>query len=238
MKLVFISDTHGKHRELKLPKGDILVHGGDYSNMGTLEELQDFVDWMNEQDFKYKIMVAGNHDAPFETDRRKALKIIDAFPHNLVYLEDLYVRLPGGITIYGTPWTPLFCDWHFMEKDESKEMKAHMDKIVKTDVLVSHGPAHGVLDKCDSGDNAGSKTLLKKVKELQPKYLLSGHIHEAYTEKPEFIGKTECWNGSQLDSKYRLKNSPIVIDLNVESDSEQWSCPFRPFRGPLIVSPL
>lgn len=213
MKLVFISDTHGKHRQIKLPKGDILVHGGDYSNMGTLEELEDFLNWMNEQDFKYKIMVAGNHDAPLEKDRRRAMKLIDQYDSEVIYLQDTYVKLPEGFTIYGSPWTPEFCNWYFMEKDESAKMKAHINKIVKTDVLVSHGPAHGVLDKCDDGYLAGSKTLFKKVKEVQPKYLLSGHIHEAYSSKPEFIDETECWNGSQLDSKYCVKNVPIVIKL-------------------------
>ncbi len=29
MKIIIISDTHGRHRSLKLPKGDLLIHAGD-----------------------------------------------------------------------------------------------------------------------------------------------------------------------------------------------------------------
>lgn len=36
--IVHISDTHNLHYQLKLPYGDILIHTGDFSNEGTIEE--------------------------------------------------------------------------------------------------------------------------------------------------------------------------------------------------------
>jgi hypothetical protein len=34
LKIVCISDTHGKHRNLKVPDGDVLVHAGDITSKG------------------------------------------------------------------------------------------------------------------------------------------------------------------------------------------------------------
>ena len=47
MRIVHISDTHGRHREIEgLPEGDVIVHSGDFTNMGTEEEVLDFLNWM------------------------------------------------------------------------------------------------------------------------------------------------------------------------------------------------
>ena len=45
MKLIHISDTHGKHSLLKdLPKADVIVHTGDITEDGTEEEVKDFIE--------------------------------------------------------------------------------------------------------------------------------------------------------------------------------------------------
>jgi len=51
MKIVFISDTHGKHDVLTtkaydniLGEGDILVHAGDCTNVGKTHEVKEFLD--------------------------------------------------------------------------------------------------------------------------------------------------------------------------------------------------
>lgn len=62
MKIVCISDTHGQHKSLNLPKGDCLIHCGDFCKFGHLNDGLNFMNWLEEQDFKYKIVVAGNHD--------------------------------------------------------------------------------------------------------------------------------------------------------------------------------
>ena len=43
MKLLHISDTHGKHKLLTgLPVADIIIHSGDVGMIGTEEEVIDF----------------------------------------------------------------------------------------------------------------------------------------------------------------------------------------------------
>ena len=44
MKFVAISDTHGCHRQLILPKGDVFLHSGDVCNQGNILEVEDFLD--------------------------------------------------------------------------------------------------------------------------------------------------------------------------------------------------
>jgi hypothetical protein len=68
IRIVCISDTHAKHgRMLPLPEGDVLIHGGDFTNTGSRRDTEDFVMWMDAQPFKYKVFIAGNHDTSLHT---------------------------------------------------------------------------------------------------------------------------------------------------------------------------
>jgi predicted phosphodiesterase len=66
MKLIFISDTHNKHKYLTsnaydniLGVGDVLVHSGDVSGMGKSHEIKDFLNWFSKTPFTHKIFIAG-----------------------------------------------------------------------------------------------------------------------------------------------------------------------------------
>lgn len=58
MKLICISDTHGRHREVELEAADMIVHAGDMSELGTKEQIQDFIEWFSSLNYQYKILVA------------------------------------------------------------------------------------------------------------------------------------------------------------------------------------
>lgn len=66
LKIVCISDTHNLTEKLRLPKGDMLIHAGDFSIKGRINEINHFAEFMRKQDFKYKIIIAGNHDLSFD----------------------------------------------------------------------------------------------------------------------------------------------------------------------------
>ena len=66
LRVVLISDTHMQHRKLVMPKGDLLIHAGDFTNKGRKKDIKDFDDWLGSLDYKHKIVVFGNHDT--ETD--------------------------------------------------------------------------------------------------------------------------------------------------------------------------
>ena len=46
MRILHISDTHSKHRELPpLPNADIIIHSGDFTFAGSEDEAYDFINW-------------------------------------------------------------------------------------------------------------------------------------------------------------------------------------------------
>lgn len=61
-RFVCISDTHMLHDQLEVPDGDVLIHTGDFTCHGSLEEVQAFADWMKSLPHAIKVIVPGNHD--------------------------------------------------------------------------------------------------------------------------------------------------------------------------------
>lgn len=53
-----------------IPKGDILIHAGDFTNMGSIEDVERFSEFLKTLDnhFKYKVVIAGNHELSFDPD--------------------------------------------------------------------------------------------------------------------------------------------------------------------------
>jgi len=207
MRIVTLSDTHTQHRHVKVPGGDVLLFAGDGEFRSALD-LIDFNSWLSCLKFKVIIAIAGNHDffcEKYPDDVRKYLT-------KAIYLKDEQYVLPNGMIVWGSPMTPTFLNWAFMESDENLG-RYYWSKIPKdTDILLIHGPAYGHLDVAvPGGDHLGSKTSAKKVAELRIPYVIHGHIHGGYGK--EEIGKTTYINCSVLDEKYQLVNQPIVIDV-------------------------
>ena len=162
MRIVAISDTHGQHNWIKLPKGDVLIHAGDFTKRGSRLEIKEFSLWLEKQKekFKYIIIVAGNHDFYFEQNREDAKTLL---PEGIIYLEDSGIEL-DNVKFWGNPWSTKFHDWAFMKEDIDL---GHSFSLIpdRTDVLITHGPPYSILDKTKSGEHVGSKTLLNKIKQ-------------------------------------------------------------------------
>jgi Icc-related predicted phosphoesterase len=207
MKIVFISDTHGKHDELQLPKGDMLIHAGDVSPRGTLPQMQAFLDWFEKQPFKYKIFIAGNHD--FIAERNPVL-FESLIPTNCIYLKNSGIEIEG-IYIWGSPITPWFYDWAF-NRHRGKAIAPYWERIPEnTDILVTHGPPFGILDETVTGFKVGCEELEKRLKDLNVKIHVFGHIHEAYGVKK--VGETTFINASVLNINYKMCNQPVVQEI-------------------------
>ncbi len=56
MRLVCISDTHNQHDALQLPGGDVLIHAGDFTGMGRVQEVEAFAKWFGAQSHPHKIV--------------------------------------------------------------------------------------------------------------------------------------------------------------------------------------
>ena len=212
MKITFISDTHGKHNQITndLPGGAIIIHAGDVSNTGTNSQIQDFLDWFAELPYTHKVFIAGNHDFGFETIRHSRDKGI-TLPKGVTYLQDESVIIEG-IKIYGSPWQPRFYDWAFnLNRGEQISEKWEMipDDV---DILVTHGPPFGILDRTDRGDVVGCEELYFRVVNIKPRVHVFGHIHEGYGMRE--MNGTAFINASCLNSRYDYKNKPVVFEFD------------------------
>jgi 3',5'-cyclic AMP phosphodiesterase CpdA len=81
VKIVCISDTHGMHSKIgKLPDGDMLIHAGDFTvDFPPINEIDDLIffnRWLEKQPYRYKILIAGNHDFIFQKDYSTAKETI------------------------------------------------------------------------------------------------------------------------------------------------------------------
>lgn len=206
MKIVCISDTHGKHKQIELPDGDILIHAGDISGRGEIWQVESFLQWFSAQPHPYKVFIAGNHDFLAE---QNATLFKELIPDNIIYLNDEGVEI-AGIKIWGSPVSPWFYDWAF-NRQRGEDIKRHWDLIPEdTDILITHGPVHGIRDLTFDRQQVGCEELRKLIWEIHPRLHICGHIHEAYgTSKVDGI---TFINASILDLKYQVAHSPVVID--------------------------
>lgn len=208
MKIVAISDTHGIHQQVVLPKGDMLLHSGDVSNVGTFNGVVDFLNWFSKQDFKYKVFIAGNHDFYFE--KVNPTELAEIIPDGVTYLNNSGVTIEN-INIWGSPITPRFGNWAF-NMDRGAAIDAIWQQIpANTDILLTHGPPHGILDKTYSNLNVGCEMLAKKVLDIQPKYSIFGHIHEAAGQVQ--VNNIHFINASVVNLRYQVVNLPVVFEI-------------------------
>ena len=213
MRFVCISDTHNRLNQVHLPPGDVLLHAGDLTGRGTLEEVQRTAEDLAKLNYTYKFIIAGNHDFAFEQNPGRVKEILSHSAPDVIYLQDESVVI-NGIKIYGSPWQPWFYDWAFNLK-RGLEIRQKWDLIPNdTDILMTHGPAYGFRDKTLLGEHAGCEELLKVIRErVQPRYHVFGHIHEGYGQERDPEHEITYINASICTLRYAPTNLPIIFDF-------------------------
>jgi len=183
MRIWHISDTHGYHDLLDVPKDiDMIIHSGDCSNprdpYNNEPEVRNFIDWYSKLDIPTKIYVAGNHDSSIE---KKLVSTSDFYTNGIIYLEDDFIHI-DGLKIHGSPITPSFSNWSFMKSRD--KLDKHWSRSVDDDVdiLITHGPPKGILDISEDRnrnlENCGCNALKRHViTRIKPRLMLFGHIH-------------------------------------------------------------
>lgn len=178
IKIVIISDTHTHHRNLTLPDGDILIHCGDFSNHPTSRhDYLDFNLWLGKQQFKHRLVVAGNHEVGMPTDPQAFKSLIP----NAICLFDEAVNIEG-ITIYGSQGIPSRSFWYRAKYGAYNNPIEKWAAIpLNIDILITHTPPRYVLDygKHKRGYwHEGDVVLLTRVLEIKPKIHCYGHNHD------------------------------------------------------------
>jgi len=216
MKVVCISDTHNQLGAMDIPEGDVLVHAGDFSMMGRETEVTHFFEEFSELPHEHKFVIAGNHDFMPERDPGGFRALI---PPGITYLEDMAVTVEG-VKFWGTPWVKGLSRWAFNEDDLVKRLEKWKKIPDDVDVLISHGPAYGILDllaypRVGEDPHVGCKLLRDEVLErIKPRYMVFGHIHEGAGMRE--VDGVWFLNASNLDEKYRIANKPTIFEIEKE----------------------
>jgi len=221
--------------ENNIPHGDVLLHLGDFAIDGPKEPrkraLEKFDAWLSEQPHATKIVVRGNHDPlDVEFPLSKATYVIDpttievssvddseAIPMNDVYTNTSKKTIKLAIVPYGGFSRSRKRVSRRQRKDSSSSIKTTKNKNLFPswcDVLASHEPPRGVLDKCTSGRRAGNPVLRRAVESMEgdpPKLWLCGHIHEGRGHKRVTFGTGKV---IQRGGTQNFKNRRETVVMN------------------------
>ena len=169
--VVCISDTH--NHKPQIPDGDLLLHAGDLTQTGTLQEISEMLAWLRSLPHPHKVIVAGNHDFALKSEDRDKLDWGD-----IIYLQQSSTSIKFKndriLNIHGSPWSPKLCFRAF-------EYTPHPDlwtdsSPLEADVFISHAPPRYHLDV----DGYGEERLLRELWRIRPRLHIFGHIHGGY----------------------------------------------------------
>lgn len=200
-----LADTHGRGLEtIPQYRFDVVLHCGDLTTASELTEFRSAIEFLKSLDAPLKLVIPGNHDATLDPDYCRSMALDsdeetygprgdawqlfqDARESGIMLLSTGIhrLRLENGalLTIYANPYTPsAVCDkgfqyspglgfWHFLDLDEP------------VDVVMSHGPPHGILDWNYDACSAGCPHLLETIARTRPLLHAFGHVHEDWGAK-------------------------------------------------------
>ncbi|KAJ4289989.1 hypothetical protein N0V88_006790 [Collariella sp. IMI 366227] len=245
-RFLIIADTHGfqylPDSQPLLPI-DVVIHCGDITGDSRLSEYREAIQVLQGIEAPVKLIIPGNHDYTLDTPtyqqmifksrKRKDLHKLhqrygdpgaarqifeEAKPFGIFYLDEGTHRIPLAngalLTLYATPYTPAYGTPGFQYTTK----KSH-DFAIPTDadIVISHGPPKGVLDRSWSkSQHVGSAELFTAVAKARPKLHCFGHIHEGWgAELVTWRDGDEQQHGStllaNLGSILPLKGDPLEV---------------------------
>lgn len=253
MKLACVSDTHGTLPKKPTEKVDFFIHSGDLTGHSSLGKgvctSSDF-DFQVKQLFEVFIpffksldcpvvFIGGNHDNMLffghkkvkqfwyyrfhvENELKKALA-----GSNVHYLKN-EAKTINGVKFYGSPMVPWIADrWAFQypRYSPTEFAEQHFSNVPEdTDILVSHGPAAGILDSNGQEKHYGCNVLNKYCQwQWNLRAMVAGHSHCRGTEKhgnTVFVngaisGSADVSNSCNKDGNpYNIQSlDPIVVEV-------------------------
>ena len=173
MKALVSTDLHSSPRAAKTIKHGLMA--GDFDchlclgDVITFRPLQYLEDLFSDPPVPTYI-VPGNTDS--DEARARLVEMGLDIHFKQVTVGDVTIAGAGGCT------PPPFRTAFVVEEDEYASRLP--PALEGAQVLASHGPVHGILDRSlFGGTNVGSRAVFRAVEEARPRVVLSGHIHEA-----------------------------------------------------------
>lgn len=217
MRLVIVSDTHGLHEQHGIIDADILIHCGDLcggAGRGQ-DELERLDAWFARQRVGDILVIGGNNDLSVE---RRLSRGQPVFQHARL-LHDQGVEI-GGLRFYGSPWVPELSGMAFYA--DRRALRAAWAAIPgDLDVLITHTPPAGVLDRSSSGAGLGCPQLAEAVAARAPRVHAFGHVHASYGVVTS--GPTTFVNASGLARGQGRLRPPVVLELEPRARRACWA---------------
>ncbi|KAB5515447.1 ser/Thr protein phosphatase family protein [Coniochaeta sp. 2T2.1] len=220
-KFLIISDTDGKDFPIPNIPVDVAIHCGNLTEGSTPGEFRRTIGQLERIQVPLKLVIAGNRDYTLDNPccQEQADDAISARTNDPTVPEQLkkgcvgvgdplhfiekskdikYLRegahefiLKNGakLTVYASSYTPYQGNGGFQFRRED----GHKYDIGIADVVITHGPPHGVLDLTASNQRGGCPDLFAAVNEARPRLHCFGHIREGWGAK--FVE----WRGGRYD---------------------------------------
>lgn len=203
VRVVCISDTHN-HIVEDVPEGDILIHAGDMTNGGSVEEIQAHINWLSSLPHREIIVISGNHDTYLDPRTRPSLSPaqcegsldwgrVHYLQHKLLTLtltptpqtqtSNLRTPLLGNnssqrrLRIYGAPQIPACGPMSVHAFQYPRGSDAWSETVPEdVDILVTHTPPKYHMD-LSMPNGLGCEHLLQEVQRVKPALHVFGHVH-------------------------------------------------------------
>jgi Icc-related predicted phosphoesterase len=179
MRLLCITDLHGSATALArilahAGPTDLVLLGGDITNFQSPDRAERLVQQAQVTGVPV-LAVAGNCDSP-QIDQRLAEMGVSLFGRSAIR---------NGVGFYGVsampPWTGTM--YELTESQIETALTAGRTEVLRhhlaTEVILSHPPPRGLVDRTRSGQHVGSTALRSFIERHRPILVVSGHIHEA-----------------------------------------------------------
>lgn len=212
LRLAALADGHGWLPPV--PRCDVLVVAGDFQCHHDPARAAAWFDtrvraWLAKTGLPADrvVYVPGNHDRVFAEHPG----LVAGLPWTV--LADAGATV-AGLAVWGTPWTLRYGKYAFMGDDPG--LAAPFALIPDgLDVLVSHGPPRGVLDRTADGLDVGGESLLAAVRRVRPRLHLFGHVHEGRGLAAGAYGPgTLAANVAAVDTGHNPAGPPVVFERN------------------------
>lgn len=165
-----------------------------------------FTPWLETLPAGRILWIAGNHD--FGCQRLDFKRLIKQRGIGGEYLIDEVAEV-DGVRIFGSPWVPNLPSWAFNAPDD--RFRELADQMPQAEILMLHGPPHGILDRVLGRGSVGAPHVMDAIKRIKPSHVVFGHIHEGYGE--EIRAGIHFHNVSYMDELYTPGNPPHVFEI-------------------------
>lgn len=207
-KLVFISDSHNHHPDIRITPCLAVIHTGDCTNKGKLTEIVPFLNWLANWPAQYKIYVPGNHERSCFSKHTPLIRTMCRERGIQLLIDEGFTIPEPRITFWGCPLLI-----------KNRDYK----NLPPVDILLTHEPAFERLDlvTCrpmrpfeDPSGHLGHRDLI----DVHCKIHACGHIHQArgqlidHTLPGRRIHRINSALCDELSSPPQLIHQSIIVD--------------------------